>query len=501
MAPAFKTFSKSRLSAVVVLLAAGLSTASATPGGGRGEPLTESALIQALIDIAQPGQVVTPPPGRYRSHLVISKPIIFDGKDQVILDGDGEGSVLTVKTDGAQVRNFRITNSGVRHPPQDAGVQVRGNDNLIENLEMDNVLFGFSLEQSQRNVIRNNVVRGKALSLGRRGDGIKLWYSHHNLIENNQFIDSRDIVFWYANHNRFVGNRQSGGRYGLHLMQAQYNTAESNYFFDNSTGISMMYDTGDVLRNNVIAKALGSQGVCLSLKESSDVVVENNDILYCSQGISVDVAPYEPDTKNRLHGNRIAYNDIGVAFLNDWKDNEFTGNLFSGNITEVAVYGGGSAKRNVWDGNRWEDYQGFDRDGNGVGDRPHRLYNYAGRVWMDLPATRFFKGTALLEVLDFLDRLAPFSEPVLMLEDKHPLVAPDAKVRAGSSLPATDDLRRNRNKPKSAAEIPIAVHGRDGGGGYSAELPAAAPLAPAAAPAVRRFIPEPKRPTGSNDDD
>ena len=324
-----------------------------------------------------------------------------------------------------------------------------GNDNLIEDNKMDNVLFGFSLEQSQRNTVRNNKVVGKNVSLGRRGDGIKLWYSHYNLIEGNTFTKGRDIVFWYSTHNRYVGNRQSGGRYGLHLMQAQYNIAESNYFFDNSTGISMMYDTGDELRNNVIAKAVGAQGVCISLKESSDVVIENNDILYCSQGISIDVAPYEPDSKNFIRGNRIAYNDIGVAFLNDWKDNEFTGNLFSGNITEVAVYGGGSAKRNVWDSNRWEDYQGFDRDGDGVGDKPHRLFNYAGRVWMDKPNTRFFKGTPLLEVLDFLDRLAPFSEPVLMLEDKHPLVASDDKVRAGAHLaPPEELLERPDAKPR-----------------------------------------------------
>ncbi|TAN55200.1 MAG: nitrous oxide reductase family maturation protein NosD, partial [Magnetospirillum sp.] len=212
------------------------------------------------------------------------------------------------------------------------------------------------------------------------------------------------------------------------------NIAEDNQFIDNITGITMMYDTGDIIRNNYIAKATGSVGVCLSLKESSDVVVENNDLMYCSSGIAIDVSPYEPGSKNRIHGNRIAFNDIGVSFVNDWKDSVFTGNLFTGNITEVAIYGGGSAKRNVWDGNRWEDYQGFDRNGDGVGDKPHRLFGYAGQVWMDVPNTRFFKGTPLLEVLDFLDRLAPFSEPTLLLEDQHPRLGSDKTFKAGSNL-------------------------------------------------------------------
>lgn len=416
-------------SMLVLLLAAPL--AGAAPAE---EPLLDSSLLQALIDMAQPGQVIVPPPGRYRSHLHITRPVVLDGQNKVILDGEGRDSVLWVDTDGAVVRNLRLTNSGTYHNEQDAGIQVRGNDNLIEDNRLDDVLFGFSLEKSERNTVRRNVVEAKPLAVGRRGDGIKLWYSHYNEVLDNDFRGGRDVVLWYSTHNHYAGNKETGGRYGLHLMYAEHNLIEGNQFFDNDTGISMMYDTGDTIRNNLIAKATGAAGVCIAMKESSDVTIDHNDILYCSSGIAIDVAPYEPDSQNHITGNRIAYNDVGVSFLNDWRDNVFAGNLFSGNITEVAVYGGGSAKRNVWDGNRWEDYQGFDTNGDGIGDRPHRLYAYAGRVWMDVPNTRFFKGTPLLEVLDFLDRLAPFSEPTLLLEDRHPLLGAGQKIKAGSTL-------------------------------------------------------------------
>ena len=421
------------IAALVTVIAAGLAAAVAAAPPAE-EPLLDTALLQALIDIAQPGQVIVPPPGRYASHLVVSKPVILDGQGKVTLDGQGIDSVLWIKANGATIRNLRIVNSGIRHPNEDAGIQVRGSDNVIEDNILENTLFGFSLEQSNRNIIRRNHYTGKMLDMQRRGDGIKLWYSHDNVIEDNDFRNGRDVVFWYANGNLFKGNRESGGRYGLHFMQASDNTAEGNLFMDNMTGITMMYDSGDVIRNNYIAKANGAVGVCLSLKESSNIVIENNDLMYCSSGIAIDVAPYEPGTKNQIRGNRIAFNDIGISFLNDWKDSIFTGNLFTGNITEVAIYGGGSAKRNVWDGNRWEDYQGFDRNGDGIGDRPHRLFGYAGQVWMDVPNTRFFKGTPLLAVLDFLDRLAPFSEPTLLLEDAHPRLESDKTFKAGSSL-------------------------------------------------------------------
>jgi nitrous oxidase accessory protein len=413
---------------------AGLALAQAGAAPPDAEPLQDSALIQALINIAQPGQVIVPPPGRYRSHIRITKPIIFDGQGKVTLDGEGKDSVLWVETDGAVVRNFHITNSGSFHNDQDAGIQVRGNDNLIEDNRLDNVLFGFSLEKSDRNTVRRNRVEAKPLMVGRRGDGIKLWYSNYNQVLDNQFLGGRDIVLWYSTHNRYAGNQQSGGRYGMHLMYAQYNLIENNRFFDNDTGISMMYDTGDEIRGNLIAKATGAAGVCIAMKESSDVVISHNDIVYCSSGIAIDVAPYEPGSRNHIDGNRLAYNDIAISFLNDWRDNEFTHNTFSGNLTEVAVYGGGSAKRNLWDANRWEDYQGFDTNRDGTGDSPHRVYAYAGRVWSDIPNTRFFKATPLLEVLDFLDRLAPFSAPTLLLEDAHPRLSDPPGSKPGSGL-------------------------------------------------------------------
>ena len=39
------------------------------------------------------------------------------------------------------------------------------------------------------------------------------------------------------------------------------------------------------------------------------------------------------------------------------------------------------------------------------GDTPHELYAYADRLWQDQPYAQFFKGSPLLEVLDFLERL------------------------------------------------------------------------------------------------
>ncbi|MBR9971650.1 nitrous oxide reductase family maturation protein NosD [Magnetospirillum sulfuroxidans] len=381
------------------------------------------AEIQARIDAADDGAVIAVPPGHYLGKLLVEKSITLDGGGKVILDAGGVGTVLVVKANNATIKGFHLTGTGSDHNSEDSGIQIRGNNNVIKDNLIDDALFGIDLQQSYFNVIRRNHITSKPLELGLRGDSIRLWYSDDNVVEENVVKDSRDFVLWYSKRNHVKGNYASGGRYGMHFMFAADNLIENNTFTNNSVGISAMYDSGDIIRGNVISHSVGATGTCISMKEASAVTIENNEIIYCANGIFLDVSPFQPDTVNIITGNRIAFNDIAISFLNDWHDNEFRRNTLTANMTEVAVFGGGSAKRNTWDGNSWDSYEGFDRDGDGIGDTPHRVMNYAGRVWMDVPNTRFFKGAPVLEVLDFLDRLAPFSEPELMLEDEHPRMA------------------------------------------------------------------------------
>ena len=49
---------------------------------------------------------------------------------------------------------------------------------------------------------------------------------------------------------------------------------------------------------------------------------------------------------------------------------------------------------------------------------------YADRIWLETPAARFFRNSPVLELLDFLERLAPFSAPALILRDSAPRMKP-----------------------------------------------------------------------------
>ncbi len=381
------------------------------------EPLTP---LQPLIDNAEEGATLLLEPGSYAGPVLIDKPLTLDGQGKVIIDAGGKGSVIVIDTDGAVVRNLHLTNSGESHNDIDSGVQVRGRFNVISDNIIDNCLFGVDLQQSENNIVRRNRISSKPFELGTRGDSIRLWYSFENKIVDNIISDSRDMVVWYSAHNTIARNTSYDSRYSLHFMYSRYNLVEENNYYNNTVGIFLMYSDGVVIKNNTIAHAAGPTGIGIGFKETSDVTVEGNKILYCASGLYVDISPFQPDTINTFSNNLISYNGIGIRFLNDWTGNEFRGNRFIDNLTQVVVSSGQTANRNVWEGNHWSDYEGFDEDQDGVGDTPYELYVYADRLWQDVPYAQFFKGSPVLEVMDFLERLAPFTEPHVLVRDERP---------------------------------------------------------------------------------
>lgn len=385
--------------------------------------------FQKLVDATPAGGTLKPKPGLYAGPVLVDKPIVIDGGGKVTIDGGNKSTVFVLQANSSTLRGLRLTGSGSSHDADDACLNVRGNNNLIESLVIDDCLFGIDLKQSSNNIVRSNKIKSKPVELGVRGDAIRLWYSMNNRVEFNDISDSRDTVVWYSKGNVFWKNRAVRSRYSLHFMFAGQNVVDSNYYYDNSVGVYLMYTDGMIVRNNVISHSTGSTGMGVGFKEASGAVVENNEIIYCGTGISSDLSPFQPDSTIRIEGNRIAYNGIGVMFNSDREGNIFKKNVFEGNLTDVAVGGGGSSRRNEWHGNYWDNYQGFDRNNDGIGDTPYKLFAYADRLWMEIPYARFFKNAPLMEALDFLERLAPFSNPELILQDDAPKFNKPGKVR------------------------------------------------------------------------
>jgi nitrous oxidase accessory protein len=125
-----------------------------------------------------------------------------------------------------------------------------------------------------------------------------------------------------------------------------------------------------------------------------------------------------PINRITIVGNRIAHTITGVTFYGEKGGCVVRDNRFEHNLANAVLYGSGDPLSNDWTGNDWDDYEGLDRDGDGLGDTPHEVYAYADRIWLESPPAAFFRRAPAMERLDFLERLAPFASPSLILRDR-----------------------------------------------------------------------------------
>jgi nitrous oxidase accessory protein len=388
-------------------------------------------LLQDAIDKAPSGSKLDLPAGLYKGNIVINKPLIIDGRNQkAIIEGDGKGTVVTINSSFVTLKNLTIRNSGAEHERIDAGVRVQKAKHCsVVNNRIVNCLFGIDLQEVSESNISKNWINSKPFSLGLRGDGVRLWYSNDNLLSRNYLTHSRDFVVWYSHGNHIEHNYGEWGRYSLHFMYTGRNYVSYNTYKHNTVGIFFMYSRDTIAVGNVIENSMGTTGLGIGLKDASNFILKDNKILYCARGLYLDRSPFQPDSNNTITNNAILYNSVGVQFHSLSLHNYFHGNILKGNIESVLNDSYNTrVTENVWDGNYWENYEGFDKNNDGIGDTPYTLYSYADKVWMLNPNVKFFYGSPVITILNFLAKLAPLSEPVRLLTDNHPLMQPSAST-------------------------------------------------------------------------
>jgi nitrous oxidase accessory protein len=381
--------------------------------------------LQEIINKVEAGSKIELPKGVFEGDIVIDKPLIIIGKGkESIIRGSGKGTIVTIKSSNVKIENLTIEHSGEEHERVDAGVKIKDASFCsIKNCVIRDSLFGIDLENVSNSEFIGNYITSKPFSLGIRGDGVRLWYSNDNVLKKNHLYKSRDFVIWYSHGNLIEENIGEYGRYSLHFMYAGKNIVKNNIYKHNSVGIFFMYSKDTIAEGNVIESSVGTTGIGIGLKDASNFTIKNNTILYCAKGLYLDRSPFDPEMKNRITGNRILYNSIGIHFHSLSIKNEITKNIFKGNMEQVYDDSGKiHSIQNHWEMNYWDDYAGIDKDGDGIGDIPYTLYYYADKMWLLNPNVRFFYGSPVISILNFLAKLAPFSEPVKLVVDPKPLM-------------------------------------------------------------------------------
>ena len=421
--------------AAVVVAAAVAGTALALAGPGS-SGLTAAATpgLQAMIDAAAPGATLTIPSGHYEGPITIDRPLTLQGEGWPIIDGMGRSDVITVTAEGVTIRGFEIINSSVAVSAVPGAIRLSADRAVIENNRIREVLYGIIMVGSRDHVLRGNEIASLSDQPSqRRGHAIYMYGSGGNLVEDNVVHTAKDGIFiGFADFNVLRNNHVSNVRYGIHFMYASDNVFEANTFVKNVAGAAIMSSSRIELTGNVFAEnRSAASGYGILLKDVDDVTIRDNLIHHNRVGLTLEGAPLTPGSFVRFEDNLIGYHQVAVEATSTTRA-VFVGNSFIGNLQLVEERSGSIAGHNTFAedgrGNYWDTYQGYDANGDGIGDIP---FEYSGTYEALIErndALKAYRYSFAQVALDMTARWFPVYRHESRVVDPAPLLRPSVTL-------------------------------------------------------------------------
>jgi nitrous oxidase accessory protein len=416
--------------------------------------------VQAALDRASAGDVVLLAPGVHRGPVRLGSAVVLEGLSGAVLEGTGQGSVVTVSAPGAVVRGLAVRGSGRDLDTMDAGVFVEqsATEAVVEGNHLEGNLHGIYLHGAERSLARGNVIVG--IEEGRvadTGNGVSVWNAPGARVEDNDIRFGRDGIFTAASKNNvFRGNRFRDLRFAIHYMYTNDGEILGNVSIGNTVGFAVMYSHRLKVRDNLSDGDL-NHGFLFNFANYSEIVgntvrgrplpasrwanpgmrgkeasehglpmAEESTAAHAGgvrNGPEKCVFIYNAN-KNRFHGNWFEGCEIGVHFTAGSEGNEISGNAFVRNRNQVKYVG---TRYLDWSkdgrGNFWSDNPAFDLDGDGIGDTAYRPNDIIDKVLWTAPQAKVLVNSPAVQIIRWAQAQFPALLPGGVI-DSRPLMAP-----------------------------------------------------------------------------
>lgn len=365
---------------------------------------TSAPTVAAAVASAPPNTTVYVPPGTYDAdRIVLNRSVTLAGAGDgteaptvanatgsanttraTTLRGDGNGSVVVLRADGAAVSNLRITGVGsvgsrgderrnesadwdtavqLAYGYGDAGMVLDGAGGAsVTHVAIDTPASGVIVRESPRSVLANLTVRGAATS--REGFMSVVLVGAPSVVEASTLRGGRDGVYTHRADGSVVrDNEITPNRYGVHEMYTSSSLVADNTVRDAQAGVIVMTRPVDnlVVGNDIRG---GTYGI---VPAGGDSYYAHNVVADTEYGLGV------AGDRNVFADNVVAGNRIGARANEILPSNRVVRNDFVGNDRAVAATMG---PLRTWShrglGNHWGSLPMADSDDDGVYDRAYR---------------------------------------------------------------------------------------------------------------------------------
>lgn len=383
----------------------------------------ETGALQQVLATAAAGDVLKLKAGLHSGPVEITVPLTVEGEPGAVIRGDGQGTVISVRSSDVTLRGLIVEGSGISLIDQHSGIFVgkEWRNVRIENNHLRNNLIGIYLWGAIDARVENNTVVGRSdLRQAERGNGIQLWNAPGSHVLRNTVQEGRDGIFTTTSRkNVFKGNRFERVRFAIHYMYTNDSIVEDNISIGNDIGLAIMYSDKLTIRNN-LSVADSEHGLLFNYANES--VIEGNAVR--GRGGDKCLFIYNAN-KNQFRNNWFEGCRIGIHFTAGSERNRMAGNSFLGNRTQVMYVG---TRYLEWSdqgrGNYWSDNPAFDLNGDGIGDTAYRPNDLVDKVVWSVPAAKLLLNSPGIQVIRWAQQQFPALLPGGVV-DSAPLMKPE----------------------------------------------------------------------------
>jgi len=403
--------------------------------------LNPASDLDAVIKRAETNDILLFSSGVYFGTVIIDKTLTLKSESGAIFDGRKKGNILLVRAPNVTIEGFVLRNSGMNLTEMNAAIFVEktAKNILIKNNVFENNLFGVWLDAAHdAKVTGNKISANPDVRSQDRGNGIHLYYVEGVEVAENEIWHTRDGIYIDTSNNNLLRNNHLHHlRYGIHYMYSHNNRIEGNFTHNTRTGYALMQSKSLTVLNN---RSENDENYGILMNYITYSTLRNNRVVHVRKGISpgysgAGISGAEGKAVfiynsvfNTLTGNLFADSDIGIHLTAGSEDNNIYNNAFVNNYTQVKYV---SNRRQEWSengrGNYWSNYLGWDRNNDGIGDRPFEPNDNIDKLLWKYPLARLLMNSPSVEILRWAQSQFPvFKSPGVT--DSYPLMQPAASA-------------------------------------------------------------------------